>query len=292
MNKTSFYQFFNHDSKQANASRLPKNRFLAYFDIVKHRFGSLVFSSFLTSLFFLPLFVFLFLSELYNNLPQSGSYDEFTLAFRLFSLKTIEAIISVPLFVLGFVGLGGLFYVIKRLVHQEADIRSSKDFLIGLRANFKESIFAGLLFALYMIIFTANLYFFPTIEGFPVYISIIFVTVLSLFFVILFALVMFILTGASLYQFHPKYTLKNSALLAVILFPKNLLFILIGAVTLLGILFIPYVLIQLSLMVVTIVYGFSHMGLVFTLYSFKIYDQYINKQYEPGIVDQGLDKEE
>lgn len=291
MNKHTVYDFFNKNRTREN-DHLPKNRFRAYFDTVKLRFGILVLNSLLSSIFFIPLFAFLFLSQLYINLPVTDITGQYELAFRMFSLKTIESLISVPLFVLGFAGLGGSFNIVRKLVFQEPDINVARDFFHGVKANVKESLLSGFLFGFYMLILTANIYFYPTIEGFPNYASIGLTVVLTLFFVYVMGIIMFLMAGSSIYSFRFFNSLKNASTLALILFLKNIVFIVLGAVSFLCYLLIPYVLVQMIMAVVIVVFGFSHMTLVFTLYGFHIFDKHINTQYEPGIVGRGLDKKE
>ena len=48
-------------------------------------------------------------------------------------------------------------------------------------------------------------------------------------------------------------------------------------------------LIEIILLAIIFIYGFAHLGLTFTLYSFSIFDKYINKRYQTDIVKKGLD---
>jgi len=290
MNKYSFYNFFNKDNVGKNLDRLPKNRFSAYFDILRLKFTSLVAVSAITSLFFIPLFVVSFIATLYIATPTPDIIAPYEVAFRLFSLKMLSALINIPLLVVGFIGLGGTFYLIKKMALQEPNIEIIKDFFTGVRVNIKESLLSGSILGLYLFIFISNMYFFPTIENLPSYISISFSVILALVFVLVLGLVLYIMAGASLYKLEFIKTIKNNFLLATILFPKNFVFILVSTVFLVSYLLIPYVLVQLGLVIVSSLFGFSHMALSYTLYSFSVFDRFINLDHEPSLVNKGLDK--
>jgi uncharacterized membrane protein YesL len=291
MNKNTFYQFFNHDARIPD-SRLPSNRFRAYFDIVKHRFGTLVLLSLLTSVFFLPYFSLDFIGQLYINVPPQTSGSPTELAFRYFALQSLLATINIPFLTLGFLGLGGLFYVIKKLAFQQPDINLYRDFFHGVKTNLKESLLAGVLFSIYLLIFISNLTFYPTINDFPLYLSIPFVIVLTGILLLVISFTLYLLSGASLYRFAWKKTMKNNGLLAFILLPQNIgiLLISVGLISLYYV--IPYLLFQVGIIVVTLLYGFSHMALSYSLYAFKMFDRYINQSYEPDLVNQGLERKE
>ncbi|OQC10053.1 MAG: hypothetical protein BWX74_00774 [Tenericutes bacterium ADurb.Bin087] len=291
MNRRTLYNFFNKDKGSAGAS-LPANRWKAYFDILSHRFGTLVILSLLTALFFVPYFSINFIANLFINTQGAGVEDEALRLFRLFSLKTLLAAINIPLLIIGFIGLGGTFNVIRKLVYQDPDIRVARDFWAGVRINFGESLLAGLFFSIYLVVFYANIYFYPTVQGFPKLLLIIFMIVIIIVLVIVTSATLFMMTSATIYKFDVKIFFKNSLLLGVILIPQNILFIVIAALPLLVYYLIPFVLVQLIAIAIIVLYGFSHLALTYTLYSYSVFDKYINKTYEPKLVRLGLDNTE
>lgn len=290
MNKNSFYQFFNRDKSKGQSGQLPLNRFLAYFDIVKLRFTSLMLISLLTSVFFLPFLIFNFIANLYILMPQLELTNTLDIAFRVFSLRSIEYLVNIPLLILGFIGLGGTFNVVSKLVFQEPDIQVFKDFIIGVKKNFKESLVSGLIFSFFLFIYIFNLYFYPTIDDFPLWLSIVFIIILSICFIVFAALSLFTLSSAPIYRFEMRKTLTNHLLLSVILLPKNLLFLFISLFFMVGFILIPYILIQMLFFSCVLVFGFSHLALVYVLYSHSVFDRYINLYYEPTLIAKGLSK--
>lgn len=292
MNKRTLYNFFNKDKNSEHAAKLPANRWKAYFDILSHRFGTLVILSLLTTVFFIPYISVNFIADLFINTQGIAVDEEALKIFRLFVLKTLLALINIPLLTLGFVGLGGTFNVMRKLVFQEPHIHVTNDFWHGIRLNFRESLISGLFFSIYLVIFYANIYFYPTVNDFSKILLIVFMIVIIICLIIVTSAVLFMMSSASLYKFEARPFFKNNLLLALVLIPQNVVFIIIAAFPLIVIYLVPFVLVQLIAVAISMLYGFSHLVLTFTLYSYSVFDKYINKKYEPDIVGVGLNNQE
>lgn len=286
---TRLYNFFNERKGKGGSDKLPKNRFLAYFDILSHRFPTLIALSLLTFIFFIPFFAFDFIWKLYMSQPiDTSSMSEADIYLRNFSLNFISSLISIPLLIIGFIGLGGLFSVIKKLVFQDPKINVANDFFFGIKDNIKSSLLSGTLFSVFTFLYISNLYFYPLMGDVYKFIKIILMIVLTLVYLFIIILSLYLLSSGTLYNFRFIPTLKNNLMLSFILYPLNLLFILLSGLFILIYLFVPIFLIQIISLIVIVFFGLSHIGLCFCLFSFQMFDKYINKKHSQDIVNKGL----
>ncbi len=271
---------------------MPANRFKAYFDIARNRFFLLIGLSLLTFLFFLPLYAWRIAWGAYMAVEPSAELTAAELLYRDFILSSAGSLVEWPLQLLACFGLGGTFEVASRLCHQEGSVFLTKDFGKGLRENWKSGLMAGGLIGLGSFLFVLNSRFYPLLEGMP--------TWGSMAMTIVFALVMalfqmwgyFLLSSATVYRFRFKDSLKNTFLFSFILYPKNLLFLILAALFLVLLELIPYLLIQEILIALIGLYGLAHLAIVFELYGLHVFDRYINMNHSPGEVGRGLSEDD
>lgn len=273
-------------------AKLPKNRFKAYFDIVRNRFFLLLGLSLLTFLFFIPFYFWRIAWGAYIGLDPSAELTAEELLYREFVLRVTGSIVEWPLQLLSCFGLGGAFEVASRLCHQEGSVFLWKDFKKGLRENYKSALLAGALIGLGNFLFTLNSRFYPLLEGMPdwgsVAIAIAFALVMAFFHMWGY----FLLSSSTVYRFLFKDSMKNTFLFSFILYPKNLLFLLLAALFPLLLELIPYLLVQEVLIGLIAVYGLAHLSLVYELYGLHVFDRYINSTYAPEEMGRGLGNEE
>ena len=105
-------------------------------------------------------------------------------------------------------------------------------------------------------------------------------------------LALYLLAGATLYRFRLGPTLKNNLILATVLYPKNLLALLISALFPLLLEVIPFLLVQEILLALIALYGLGHLALAYELYALSVYDRFVNRKHAPEILGEGLRKEE
>ena len=222
-------------------------------------------------------------------ISNTDGFSTLEINYRYFSLMTIQSLISIPFIIVGFLALGGLFYVFKKLVHQEGDIFLVKDFFFGIKDNIKSSLLSGIIFSLFTCLYVINIYFYPCVDNMNSAFKIVMYVLVSLIYFAIIFLSLFLLTSGTIYKFSFKDTLKNNLMLSFCLYPLNLLFALLSLIFFILYIFIPYMLIEIILLAIIFIYGFAHLGLTFTLYSFSIFDKYINKRYQTDIVKKGLD---
>ena len=273
-------------------ARLPANRFKAYFDIVRNRFFLLVGLSLLTFLFFVPLYAWRIAWGAYMGGDPAGELTALELLYREFILRSAGSLVEWPLQLLACFGLGGAFEVASRLCHQEGSVFLVKDFGKGLKENWKSSLLAGALIGFGNFLFNLNSHFYPLLEWMPNWASV----VITIFFALIMALFQmwayFLLASSTVYRFRFKDSTKNTFLFSFILYPKNLLFLLLSALFPLLLELIPYLLVQEILIGLIAFYGLAHLALVFELYGLHVFDRYINPTYSPQEVGRGLNKEQ
>ena len=269
--------------------RLPKNRFRAYFDVMFGRYPKMLALSFLSFLFFLPFLALTVLKDVYAmSLPTDVPND--VLAYREATIAVAYALLSIPFLMLFFYGLGASAEATQKLVYQDPTVTAFSAFGDGLRRNYKSSLLGGFAFGLGFFLIYSGIYVYSSLEGFPLFLSIV-LLVVSLFVTLyFFHLAMVLLTSGAVYAFSFKASLKNSAYLSLVsYFPGVLVFLLAFAFA------IPVFLTNIWLLqglfaLLCLFYGFAHLNLVYCLYGDYVFDRYINKIHAPEEVDRGLDR--
>lgn len=290
MRRDSFYRLFNREAKNPNP-KLPSNRVAAYFDIFRNRFFSLVCLSMLTSIFALPLLLFVFLYMPYSQSAISvceeagGDLPSLILMLGLI-LSAGVLVLSLPMFY----GLAGLFFVMKGLIYQEGSL-FYRDFFQGMKSNAKEAALSWAISAITVSLFIADLSIYPSMDNVPSALKIVVAVLMALIVLCAQFMAIHLLCYGSIYDFKLSDSLRNCGLFAVVLYPLNLAFLVIGGIFFI-LLFIPFFLVQMICLSICVLFGFAHFALVNSLYCYSRYDKYINSRYEEDLVGKGLDKEE
>ncbi len=270
---------------------LPKNRLRAYFDILRTRFGTLVLLSLLTFLFFIPYYFWRISWGAYMALPPAEELAEALMLERSFWLESFGALVEWPLLLVAALGLGGAFEIARMLSFQEGGIFLGKDFFRGLRENWKSALLAGGIWGFFSLLFRMYSRFLPLL-GVPGWGTLLLLVPMGLLLLLALMLALYLLAGATLYRFRLGPTLKNNLILATVLYPKNLLALLISALFPLLLEVIPFLLVQEILLALIALYGLGHLALAYELYALSVYDRFVNRKHAPEILGEGLRKEE
>ena len=121
---------------------LPHTRKEVFFDLLAHRKMNIFSLSSLTFLFFVPLTIDLFFFNYFEILAIANENTD-----HLFSMVFYSMLLMLPCMIIGFIGLGGAFYVAKKMVWQEI-VSATNDFLKGIKETWKHSIINGLIFGI------------------------------------------------------------------------------------------------------------------------------------------------
>lgn len=262
---------------------LPHNRKEVFFDLLAHRKMHL----FTLSCFVFMLFIPLAGELLYFNYLESAAITSDQSEY-LFSLVFYSMLIMLPCMLVGFLGLAGGFYVMKKMVWQEG-INISVDFFQGIKENWKHALLNGALFGLILfglVVGGSYLYIFAPVT--PIW-SGIGIGALILVFLFLGMVICLNFTQDVYYVNNYLITLKNSfRFLALINWKIFLVFLFsTGVVVALG--FFNMITLVIGLFLFAVL---NSMAIALhTLISHEAFDKYINKENYPEMVGKGLYKE-
>ena len=261
---------------------LPHNRKEVFFDLLKNRKMTLLTISVFTFLFFIPLAVDLFYFNFLETAAIAAGHED-----HLFSLVFYSMLIMIPCMLVGFLGLAGSFYVIKKLVWQEG-ITVSTDFFAGVKDGWKHAlingaIFGVLLFALvvggsYLIIFSPIS---PVISGIGI-------GALILVFLVFGMVLAIVETQDVYYQNSYGITFRNAFYLLGLMNWRILLVFLLST----GVVVALSCLNLITLGIGLLLFAFLNSVVVtlYTLISHSAFDKYINFDHYPDMVGKGLYK--
>lgn len=262
---------------------LPHNRKEVFFDLLRHRKMTLLGLSFYTFMFFIPLAVDLILFNFIENAAiASDNLD------HLFSLIFYSMVIMIPCMVIGFIGLAGAFYAVKKLVWQEGTMFAS-DFLHGIKANWKQAVIDGFLFGIILFGFVVGGSFLlihvdlhPVVRG---------IGLGGLILVMLtFGMIIPLNFTQNVYYANPyTRTFKNSFAFLGLLHWKVLVTFLLSTGALIAMCCFNFIVLIIGLFLFALLN--SVVIVIYTLLSHDVFDKYINKEHYPDMVGKGLYKD-
>ena len=258
---------------------LPVNRKNEFKYLLKYRWKSLFIIGGILFLFAIPLLVSLLIKDLKAISIVTTSPENSDLSTLLIN-DLFYAIFVIPSFVILFVGLAGIYRIIRNYIWAEGVILKA-DFFIGIKQNWKHFVITGFMFSL--------LYYVIYLSAF--YINVPFIKYLPLAFCVI-AIYPALLVSMNLtviYKNSYLMQLKNAFILSIkkiyIFFPLFLLLVLIPFIV--GVFSIPivfkYIILTLFLyfFVPTFILGIS-------TYSMSVFDENINKDKHPDLYKKGL----
>lgn len=242
-----------------------------------------------TTLFSFPLFALWSVSSVVeSNILKNLSSGSSEAIRMLFQQQIFAVLISLPLFCLFAIGLGGAFYYMRKLVWREvASVRS--DFFEGVKKGFRQSIFGG--FLLWLAVCFALFSVWMTLIYASGTIMIIMFIIIALVSILIFSAGVFDLTQNAVYKNTFFNRLRNDFTFAVLCYPKNLLFVTISLIPFATFAFLPYTIAVITIATIYFVYGFGVAALLLTLYSHSVFDKYVNRNDYPQLVNKGLEVE-
>ena len=188
---------------------------------------------------------------------------------RGFYLTMYRALIMIPCFVVAFVGLAGLFNVIKYETWG-TDVKVIRTFIKGIRNNFVPFMWMGLLVGVCYFLLELALNVFDVYHLSIVFKIIAVLLVIAIFLFVL-SLTMYMTTQASVYNLDFKSLFKNSLIFTISFIPQNLIFIVFGLLPLLCFL-LPSGVLRIIGVVLAATLGISYLSCVWTIYAQFVYD--------------------
>lgn len=309
--KGLFYKFIVGKDRDENYARstLPSNRWELFWDVFKGRFWKLVILNLMLLVGFLPFLFVLFnksylISYFSSLLPISGSAfvgypyipDLYAVAFvNIIRLEAQGYAVLIPCLMFAGVVMSGVFYIARNLAWNEG-VFMANDFWKGLKSNILH--FLLITFLMGIILFSSSMSNLvlekssvltpdqfianPTVNAIIRGLNI----VLTVFATIM-ALFAFTVTVNYKVKFH--HLIKNSFILALGLLPQNLFFLALGA--------LPFIFIAIFglnsflsplMLIIIMLFGFSLMALVWTIYSHWVFDKFINDRVEGAVKNKGI----
>lgn len=257
-------------------SNLPSTRRKQFFDNLSHRYKLLLLIGIVLTIFFIPLLAALIYRDSSITIIVAQNFeDEYQ---KIFSIEIIYSLLTIPCFIILFVGLSGIMKIIKELVYSEP-IFFKEDFIAGIKENWKSFIMIAIFISLFNIMDTLLSYSFNNIyiKTIPV----------SFNFALIFPLSFVGLLISATYSNRFFITLKNSIVIYFRFFPT----ILLSYILTFGVLtfrYIPIIFIKYSVIIIYLLFVLP----ITVLGSYEnityIFDETVNKTQYPNYYKKGL----
>ncbi len=281
---------------------LPSNRWELFWDIFKGRFWKLVIINLLILIFFIPVALMFFMRS--NAISNLGALYPFSQNFGIgyqaplsmvgyaenivFTVDSMLYLFMPIALIIAAIGVSGGAYVIRNMVWTEG-IFVANDFWRGVKQNIKQIIAVALVYSL--VFYLTNLSVALADQSIAVGIknSWIFVVskVLAYMFLVFYSMMTFhMITMSVTYELKFRQLLKNSFLFTIALLPQNILFLFLGLLPFLFLLF-GGIFMAIGLILI-ILMGFSLFFLIWTDFCQWSYDRFINDKIEGAQKNRGI----
>ena len=281
---------------------LPSNRWELFWDIFKGRFWKLVIINILILIFFIPVALIFFMRS--NAISNLGALYPFSQNFGIgyqaplsmvgyaenivFTVDSMLYLFMPIALIIAAIGVSGGAYVIRNMVWTEG-IFVANDFWRGVKQNIKQIIAVALVYSL--VFYLTNLSVALADQSIAVGIknSWIFVVskVLAYMFLVFYSMMTFhMITMSVTYELKFRQLLKNSFLFTIALLPQNILFLFLGLLPFLFLLF-GGIFMAIGLILILLM-GFSLFFLIWTDFCQWSYDRFINDKIEGAQKNRGI----
>ena len=291
LNKKGFIEksLYGNSEVDFNDSFLPKTRKEQFKYIFKNNWLKLFYLNLVIFLFFIPAIIYYFVSNLnYSNLISTMTDTE--VYSQLFSLNLMRYLILSLLFMLGFIGLAGGLYVIRKMIFDDV-VSLRKDFLKGIKNSAKQFSLLGFLFGITLFAFDYSEQYVMLSKMAPL-LQIIMVFMILFIFILLVIGIMYMLNLSNLYVMNMFSIIKSGLLLTFRNLFKNLGVSLLAFGPVFVWILLPGVTLKIISVFILSVIGFSYIMLLFSLLAMYSFDKYINPVQYPDFVRRGLSKDE
>lgn len=280
---------FGNSTVDFNDSFLPKTRKEQFKYIFKNNWLKLFYLNVLIFLFFIPAIIYYFVSTInYSNLISTMTDAE--VYSKLFSLNLMRYLILSLLFMLGFVGLAGGSYIIRKMIFDDV-VNLRKDFLKGIKNSYKQFLLLGFLFGMTLFAFDYSEQYIILSKMAPL-LQIILVFMILVVFILLVIAIMYMLNLSNLYVMSNFAIIKSGLLLTFKNLFKNLGVGIVAFVPVFIWILLPGITLKLISVFILSIIGIVYILLLFSLLSMYSFDRYINPIQYPDFVRKGLSKVE
>ena len=268
-------------SNEYGLENLPSNRKDQFFDILKHKYKTLLLVGLMCFLFMIPMFAVHIAFETYfSNVMMSFNVGEISAEQATAATNTgivIYCLAQIVGYLVAFIGLGGGMRIIRLLAYNEG-ILFWDDFLIGIKQNFKQFLVFAVIFSLG----TSAIYLCKIPKS-----AVVTGIALGLKFGIINPWIIITICYASTYSLSLFKVIKNGFALYVKTFLVSLLFSLVTLVYYF-LNFIPLLFVILIIQVLLLIFVLPIFMLGVYEYMLKVFDVNINSFSHPELVNKGL----
>lgn len=273
--------------KDFTEADLPTTRTKQFRFVFKTRFGVIFRANLLAALFCVPYIIWELLSGAYvNNFVEGMEAAEY--ASNLLYLTLLQYGTEIPLLMLAFVGLAGIYYVVRRLCWGQS-VKIVADFGRGIKQSWLQFMFLGLLTGVVSVLihYSVNLALL-TMGGDNALVWGLALTAIVLFAVLYTVVIMFAMCQSTLYNLSFGRLLYNSVILTFKRLLKSFLICLASLAPILIFVFMPWVFVRIVGYSLLVVFSLGFQVTLQTVYCHGVFDTFINAKDYPDYVGMGL----
>ena len=272
-----------------NDALLPKTRKAQFGYILKNNWLKLFYVNMIIFIFFIPAILYGFIKTInYNNLIKDMTQQQ--IFDGLFEMNLVRYLVFSLLLMLGFVGLSGGSFIIRKLIFDEV-VTIKSDFLKGIKYSAKQFMLFGLFFGLTTFAFDYSIRYLSYLKINPLF-QIMLMVMICIITVVLIISIMYMMNLSNLYVMKMGDIIKYGLLLSFKHFFKNIGLALIAFVPV----FIWGVVTHITFMLIPVlllfIFGFVYILLLFSLMAMYSFDKFINPTQYPEYVRKGLSRNE
>ncbi len=289
-------------SEEYARASLPSNRWELFWDIFKGKFGKLIIINLLVLLFCVPFIALMIFRSMsisaygtmypfsqgfgvgYGAFPSMAGWPE-----SIVHMVNGSILIFSPVaFFIAAVGISGGAYVIRNMVWTEG-IFVANDFWRGIKQNFKQMLLIFLLYSLVFYISFLSISLSDKNLALGVNNAWLFKVLKVLTYIVLItfsAMTFHMITMCVTYKLKFRHLIKNSLLFTFAFLPHNVIFLSLGLIPFILLLFGGFLMIIGILMI--LLFGFSLFLLVWTDYCQWIFDNFVNHRIKGAQKNKGI----
>lgn len=266
-------------------AELPRTRIAQFRDIMLNQWRTVLSTSFLLTLFALPLFADYLAFEVFIEAAYANG-AEMNVIFSMFFYATL---ISIPCIIILSIGMSGSFEIAKKLFLGEGVILSSV-FFHGLKANWKRGLVYGAICALsFALALLGSVYLSFYYQVAPIAVGI-GIGLLIAQFIVIGIMTPYLFAQESVFANPLPTTIKNAFLLTLMKLPINFLLFLVAPGVFIVLLAINSVTAYIAIGLFVIL-NFVAL-LLWNSYIYRVFDLVVFKNKYPEMVGKGLAKKE